>query len=170
VAEIGLDVARGLSAALDQGLIHRDIKPQNIMLTRRGTAKILDLGLARSTLEDAPRRRSPPGRAAVVGTSGYMAPEQLDDPDHIDFRADIYSLGVTLYEAATGVPPFPTADARACAELHRSAPVPAPDALVAGIAPSLSRILLWMLEKSAARRTASYAILERALEDTKATL
>ncbi len=100
VVQVGLDVVAGLRAGLEQGLIHRDIKPANILLSRSGAATIVDYGMAHAAdpenwLEsDAPR--------AVVGTRGYMAPEQAIDSSRVDFRADIYALGVTLEEAATG--------------------------------------------------------------------
>jgi serine/threonine protein kinase len=100
VVQIGLDVVSGLRAGLAQGLIHRDIKPANILLSRGGSATIVDYGMAHAAEpenwleEDAPR--------AVVGTRGYMAPEQAVDSSRVDFRADIYALGVTLEEAALG--------------------------------------------------------------------
>lgn len=98
VAQVGIDVALGLSAALEQGLVHRDVKPPNILLGRDGRARIVDLGLARMVTAFEARRAD----GVVVGTRGYVAPEQLDDPAGVDFRADVYSLGVTLREALLG--------------------------------------------------------------------
>ena len=101
VAQIGIDTIDGLQAGLTQGLIHRDIKPPNILLGDGGVARIVDLGLANPIhdRDDGPLRDS-----TVIGTRGYMSPEQIADPRSVDFRSDIYSLGVTLREAATGVP------------------------------------------------------------------
>lgn len=100
VIRLGIDVAQGLSAGLQQGLIHRDIKPANVLMGRDGVARIVDFGMAYPSdclefSEDLPT-------GGVVGTRGYMAPEQAVDSSRIDFRADIYSLGVTLEEAAFG--------------------------------------------------------------------
>lgn len=102
VARIGVDTIDGLQAGLQQGLIHRDIKPPNILLSDAGVARIVDLGLANPiyTRDEGPLRDS-----TMVGTRGYMSPEQLKDPRSVDFRSDIYSLGMTLREAATGMPP-----------------------------------------------------------------
>jgi serine/threonine protein kinase len=102
VARIGLDTVDGLQAGLVQGLIHRDIKPPNILLGDNDVARIVDLGLANPIhdRDDGPLRSS-----TMVGTRGYMSPEQIADSRSVDFRSDIYSLGVTLREAATGEPP-----------------------------------------------------------------
>jgi serine/threonine protein kinase len=105
VLRLGIDVAQGLKAGFHERLIHRDIKPANVLLGRDGAAQIVDFGLA----VVASRAQGLPASVleeAVVGTRGYMAPEQLTDPMQIDFRADIYALGVTLEEALFGVPPF----------------------------------------------------------------
>ncbi|HVH45232.1 MAG TPA: serine/threonine-protein kinase [Labilithrix sp.] len=99
VVRIGLDIAAGLDAARERGLVHRDVKPANILLSRSGAACIVDLGLARVASVPASADRA---RGAVVGTRGYVSPEQLRDPSRVDFRADMYSLGVTLREALKG--------------------------------------------------------------------
>jgi serine/threonine protein kinase len=97
VAMIGVDVAQGLEAGFARGLVHRDIKPANILIGRDGHARIVDLGLACAVGSTGSR-----GRSAIVGTRGYIAPEQLADPGNADFRADVYSLGVTLDHALRG--------------------------------------------------------------------
>ena len=105
VARIGIDVAEGLAAGLACGLVHRDIKPANIVLSRTGNARIVDLGLARAGVgEESESRRttSTTQKGGMVGTRGYVAPEQIADSLRADHRADIYSLGVTLDEALHG--------------------------------------------------------------------
>ncbi len=98
--------AVGLQHAYEQGMVHRDIKPANLMVTSSGQVKILDFGLARLASE------LPGGVATqegwVLGTPDYIAPEQAEDSRQADIRADIYSLGCTLYHLLTGTPPFPT--------------------------------------------------------------
>jgi len=100
--------ALGLQHAHEQGLVHRDIKPQNLMLTRQGTVKVMDLGLAR-TVGSADQATVSAGLTAtgtVMGTPDYLAPEQAQDAKRVDIRADIYSLGCTLYHLLAGRVPF----------------------------------------------------------------
>jgi serine/threonine protein kinase/WD40 repeat protein len=98
--------AAGLQHAHEQGMIHRDIKPHNLMLTPEGVVKILDFGLARLG-GDASAPGSTTAQGIVLGTVDYMAPEQADDAHQADIRSDIYSLGCTLYHLLSGRPPFP---------------------------------------------------------------
>jgi len=106
VLRIGINVVQGLKAGLDQGLVHRDIKPANIMLGKSGDAKIVDLGLALLHSAWTGGAAAPQRRTGMVGTQGYISPEQMVHPDRVDFRADMYSLGVTLYHALAGRLPF----------------------------------------------------------------
>lgn len=106
VLGIGINVVQGLRAGLEQGLVHRDIKPANIILGKSGEAKIVDLGLALLHSALGGGRAAPQRRTGMVGTQGYISPEQMAHPDRVDFRADIYSLGVTLYHALVGRLPF----------------------------------------------------------------
>ena len=158
VLRVGVDVTLGLRAGFDQGLIHRDIKPANVVIARTGEAKIVDLGLAQPfgawAEEDLLQ-----GRLALAGTFGYMAPEQARDPRSVDFRADIYSLGVTLYEAFVGCPPFPTDDRERCVRMHERDPVPPPDQVVPGFPRAVSELLSSMLSKTASERPSSYGVL-----------
>ncbi|HEV3447680.1 MAG TPA: protein kinase [Gemmataceae bacterium] len=147
--------ATGLQHAHERGMVHRDIKPQNLMLTPGGQIKVLDFGLARFAMENAPallsaaeeeqahrlRSGSPAAltqHGVVMGTPDYIAPEQARDSHNADIRADIYSLGCTLYHLLAGQPPFPegTALEKVKAHLEESPPPLAelrpdlPDALV----------------------------------------
>jgi eukaryotic-like serine/threonine-protein kinase len=96
----------GLQHAYEHGMVHRDIKPHNLMVTAAGRVKILDFGLARLGSEIGPAD-AVTASGMVLGTADYIAPEQADDPHAADTRADVYSLGCTLYFLLTGHPPFP---------------------------------------------------------------
>jgi serine/threonine protein kinase len=167
VVRVGLAVSAGLRVGLAQGLIHRDIKPANILLGHDGAVKIVDLGLAHASVPGelpADPGDAAPGKPSVVGTYGYMSPEQAANPERVDFRSDVYALGVTLYEAATGTLPFPVRDdPGACLEMHRTHPVPPPEGRVPGLPSSLSALLLAMLAKRPEDRPPSYEALESAL-------
>ena len=98
--------ALGLQHAHERGIVHRDIKPGNLLVSREGRVKVLDMGLARL---DGSSAASPTltQSGMMMGTPDYMAPEQFDDSHTVDIRADVYSLGCTLYHLLTGQPPFP---------------------------------------------------------------
>ena len=113
-ASVVLQAARGLDHAHKRGLIHRDIKPGNILVTSEGIAKVSDLGLA-GFMQDA---ANDPRAGKVVGTADYLAPEQIRTPNEVTFLADIYSLGCTLYYAVCGKVPFPGGNARQKALRH----------------------------------------------------
>ena len=108
-AEQGLaivpQVCEALQFAHDEGIIHRDIKPENILIDKKGRVKIADFGLAKLMDEEA-RSFTLTGSQQVLGTLSYMAPEQIERPASVDHRADIYSLGVVLYELLTGELPL----------------------------------------------------------------
>lgn len=97
--------AIGLQHAHESGVVHRDVKPQNLILTPQGTIKVLDFGLAIAVDRDAAKT----GQGVVMGTADYIAPEQATNSSAADARSDIYSLGCTLYRALTGQVPFPDA-------------------------------------------------------------
>ncbi|HSB11098.1 MAG TPA: tetratricopeptide repeat protein [Blastocatellia bacterium] len=110
IVDIGVQTAAALAEAHSHGIIHRDIKPQNIIVTPRGQVKVLDFGLAKIVADQTALTTSPTesrltDTGEVVGTVGYMSPEQLKDLP-IDARSDLFSLGVTLYECATGSSAF----------------------------------------------------------------
>ena len=113
-ASIIVQAARGLDYAHQRGLIHRDVKPGNILVTPEGTAKVSDLGLSGFIHrgEDDPRA------GKIVGTADYLSPEQINSPNDVTAKADIYSLGCTLYYAVTGKVPFPGGKSRDKAHRH----------------------------------------------------
>ena len=104
--EYARQAAVGLQHAFEDGMVHRDIKPHNLMRTSRGQVKILDFGLARFASEVV-THAGLTTEGMVLGSADYIAPEQIEDPHASDIRADIYSLGCTLYFLLTGRPPFP---------------------------------------------------------------
>ena len=106
VAQIGAQVAAALDVASSHGLLHRDVKPDNILIRKDGLAKLADFGIATHRANDG-RTADELARAGLIsGTPQYISPEQVTTPAQIDFRADMYSLGATLYHAACGHPPF----------------------------------------------------------------
>jgi serine/threonine-protein kinase len=118
-AEIAEEVARGLSAAHQAGLVHRDVKPGNIMITREGEVKVMDFGIARTSTGDTLTQT-----AAILGTASYLSPEQAQG-EPVDARSDIYSLGCVLYEMVTGRAPFTGDSPVTIAYQHvREQPVP----------------------------------------------
>ena len=117
--EIALEVAQGLAFAHDHGLVHRDVKPQNVLLNGDGRAKVTDFGIARSL--DVEQGVTQTG--TVLGTSNYIAPEQASGK-HVDQHSDVYSLGVVLYEMLTGQLPFPGESFVAVALKHVNEPPP----------------------------------------------
>ena len=104
-SQIVLDAARGLAAAHEVGILHRDVKPGNLLLTREGRTKVTDFGLAKGATVAGSNSLTQIG--TTLGTPSYMPPEQAEAIDVLDGRADIYALGVTFYELLTGCLPFP---------------------------------------------------------------
>ena len=116
--------ALGLQHAHEQGLVHRDIKPGNLLLDRSGTIKILDLGLARFFRSKEDSVTDKYDEKIVFGTADYLAPEQAIDSSDVDIRADIYSLGATMYFILTGEPPFGEGSIAQKLLAHQTKPVP----------------------------------------------
>ncbi len=165
VVRIGVQLAAGLAAAHDQGVIHRDLKPGNLRLTNDDRLKILDFGLARSTLTFSPLSTtvSCDGPADCSGTVPYMAPEQLMG-QAADARTDIYSAGAVLYELCAGHPPFEQRLFTALIDeiLHKS-PV-SPSSVRPGISPGLEAVIQRCLEKEPEKRYRSAKDLARDLQ------
>lgn len=122
-----IQAARGLAYAHDKGTIHRDIKPANLLLSEDGMVKVSDLGLARldpdkSAVDDDAHLTTSEGK--ILGTVDFMAPEQAEDTHTADHRADIYSLGCTLYRLVTGKSPYARGSTIQRMMAHRTAPIP----------------------------------------------
>jgi serine/threonine-protein kinase len=159
IVDIGTQIGEGLSAAHDAGILHRDLKPLNVMVTGDGRVKLLDFGLAKSL---APRESTPEGMTLtrdtkagmVLGTPGYMAPEQALGKD-VDVRADVFALGVVLYEMATGRSPFRGGTLAAFFDSLLHDPPPSPTTANPALPQGLVRILDKALQKEPDRRYAS---------------
>jgi serine/threonine protein kinase len=162
-ARLLAEVAAGLEHAHNQGLIHRDLKPSNILVTPRDHAKVLDLGLALNEGETGGDASVVGGQGYIVGTMDYISPEQTFDAVKVDVRADIYSLGCTLYYALSAQPPFPGGTSREKIMRHRNdTPTPLADlvpALPAGFVALVER----MMAKDPDGRPASAAAVEAEL-------
>ncbi|OBK79217.1 hypothetical protein A5650_08365 [Mycobacterium sp. 1164985.4] len=142
VVRLGSEIASGLAHAHAHGVVHRDVKPQNVWLSPDGTAKIGDFGLA---VAEGGTRMTAEG--TMIGTVAYMAPEQGLGRGS-DARSDIYSLGALLYELLCGIPPFVGESAAAVVSQHVSATPVAPSGHRNGVPAALDQLLLRMLAKS----------------------
>ena len=137
-AGIMIPAARGLGAAHDAGLIHRDVKPENLLLGQDGTVRVTDFGLARAVASST----STFGADVLVGSPHYLSPEAVSG-ERLDPRADVYALGVVLFECLTGHPPHNGESAFATAVQHTSHAVPAPSTVVDGIEPGVDDVVRW---------------------------
>lgn len=161
--KIGIDAANGLFAAQKLGLLHRDMKPANLLLDRNRTAKVIDFGLA--------ERITKQGEGKVVGSPYYMAPE-IARGNVADLRADIYSLGATLYHMLTGQPPFKLEGATPRDIVLRRFKVPPPDPAeaITTLHESTSKLVQSMMAVEPDRRPDDYPALIRKLRQAIALI
>ena len=146
-SEVAEAVAGALAAAHEGGLVHRDIKPGNIMITREGEVKVMDFGIARTTTGDTLTQT-----ASILGTASYLSPEQAQG-ETVDARSDIYSLGCVLYEMLTARAPFSGDSPVAIAYKHvRENPVP-PSRINADVSASLEAVVMKCMAKNPANRS-----------------
>ena len=150
-AEIASEVAGGLGFAHSRGVVHRDVKPGNVLLTKSGQAKVTDFGIARA-LSSADDDLTQAG--SVMGTATYFSPEQAQGLS-VDPRSDLYSLGVVLYEMVTGRPPFAGDTPLAIAYKHVQDQPPSPSTLMPTLPPGLEAIIMKLLQKNPDDRYAS---------------
>lgn len=152
VLNVGSQIAQGLKAAADAGMVHGDVKPENILINDKREAKLADFGIAALMGAHAAANNE------VWGTPYYIAPETLRK-QKVDFRADIYSLGGTLYHAIAGVPPFEGADAVEVMKGRLMGPARPLRQLAPGCPEGIEKIIMRMLEAEPARRYPNYSAL-----------
>jgi len=155
---IARQICEGLAEAHRLGVVHRDLKPGNIMIDREGNVRILDFGIARSLEE-----KGITGAGVMIGTPEYMSPEQAEARE-VDDRSDIYSLGIILYEMITGRVPFEGETPLGVAMKHKSEVPANPKTFSPQLPDDLNRLILRCLEKDRARR---YQNAEELLEDLR---
>ena len=149
VMQVGLQIADGLGAAAERGLVHGDVKPENILFATDGTAKLVDFGLAAMQGDTG----------EIWGTPYYISPEKVRR-QKIDFRADIYSLGGTLYHALTGVAPYEGTDATEVVKARFNGPPKKPSEVRPGIPEKIDEIIMRMLETEPSKRYPTYESLK----------
>jgi hypothetical protein len=160
-ALIFYEVCKGLQHAHEKGVIHRDMKPGNILISNQGEVKLVDFGIATS-LEDSEEGLTRDGM--TLGTPSYIPPEQIDNAKSVDRRADIYSLGVVLYEMLTGKTPFPGSfTAETIALIHKGRYTP-PKRINPKIAPALAKIIAKSMKPNRRRRYQDLRQIIRPLE------
>ena len=157
-------IARSIAAALkgiaEHSIIHRDIKPDNIMFTRHGEVKLADLGIAKNDNDDANITQSD----AMIGTPAYLSPEQIENPKEVDIRSDIYSLGATLYEMLTGSPPYTGKNTYDIVHKMLSESIPDPRLKNPAISSVTAHIVMKMLQKAPSKRYQSPQALINVLD------
>ncbi|WP_116452092.1 Stk1 family PASTA domain-containing Ser/Thr kinase [Blastococcus litoris] len=150
---LSADICGALDFSHRNGIVHRDVKPGNVMITPQGTVKVMDFGIARAVSDSAATMTS---TAAVIGTAQYLSPEQARG-DSVDARSDVYSLGCMLYELVTGAPPFTGDSPVSVAYQHVREDPRLPSSINREIPPELDAILLKAMSKNPANRYQSAA-------------
>ncbi len=160
--DVIIQTAEALEHAHKAGLIHRDVKPKNMMITKQGHAKLMDLGLARSAT-DKDAALAEQGKA--YGTPYYIAPEQIRGQIDVDFRCDIYSLGATLYHMVTGQVPFDGENPSAVMHKHLKEALTPPDHINPALSSGISEVIEVCMAKNKIKR---YENCQELLEDLRA--
>lgn len=143
-------IISALKYSHDQGIIHCDIKPQNMLITRDGTLKLSDFGIAQKI-----KNNSRNLQRGAAGTAKYISPEQIKQNNELDIRSDIYSFGVVLFEMATGRVPFDGTDSETIAHMHLKSRVPRPQSINPNLPNELEKIIMKSLEKNEKNRQQS---------------
>ncbi|MCP2256727.1 serine/threonine protein kinase [Streptoalloteichus tenebrarius] len=157
-------VLSALAAAHSAGLVHRDVKPENVLIGRGGVVKVADFGLVRAVAEAGTTSAS-----VILGTVAYLAPEQVAT-GAADARSDVYSAGLVLYEMLTGVPPYTGDTALSVAYRHVNDDVPPPSASTPGIPPALDELVVQATRRDPAARPQDAAAFLLALQRVRATV
>jgi serine/threonine-protein kinase len=176
--EIITGVAQALVCAQRAGIVHRDIKPDNILLTSKGEVKLADLGLARGNFDNTKEEITPDDKnrkssssldltqiGVTLGTPNYMAPEQIrGDIEKLDVRTDLYALGATWFHMATGRVPFVAPNSSVIMDMHLTAPIPDPREVNEAINEDVAEVIMKLMQKDPAERFQSASDLVQALE------
>lgn len=163
VIDISKQIANGLSAAHKNGIIHRDVKPHNILMNEDGIAKITDFGIAKAVRETTIADNT---NESIMGSVHYFSPEQARG-GYVDEKSDIYSLGVVMYEMLTGTVPFDGDSPVQIALMHINRPMEPPSRRVPGIPPNLERIVMKATQKYQTNRFRDCGELIDALNDVE---
>ncbi|GAA4920880.1 serine/threonine protein kinase [Actinomycetospora succinea] len=145
-------IVTALQVAHDRGLVHRDVKPENVLIGRDGSVKVADFGLVAAAWETDPDDSG----EMVLGTVAYLAPEQVTD-GRADARSDVYATGIVLFELLTGVPPHGGGDAVSVARRHVQNDVPPPSSVVGGVPRALDRLVIAATHRDPETRLADTA-------------